>query len=175
MNDAREIADIQAITRRLLPIDPDVQVWLAEHPKHPEIGNPSDLGHFPHGLPGNLLENREVGANDLDRVRALDAGKPLLDVVLDVLREVEPDPGKLSREFGLQITYQVGFGLALGPLLKRLERHEELGVEETGCIAAVIRASVLGNHRDRFRMTVDDFTDLVDDRHTGFERDRRRH
>ena len=38
----------------------------------------------------------EIGADDLDRVGAFDAGDRLLDVVLDVLREVEDDSRQLA-------------------------------------------------------------------------------
>jgi hypothetical protein len=44
---------------------------------------------------GGLLQRLQVVAVDLDRILALDAGGGLLDVVLDVLREIEIDAGKL--------------------------------------------------------------------------------
>ncbi len=47
---------------------------------------------------GDLLVALEVGAEDLDRVLALDAGERLLDVVGDVLREVEDDAGERLAE-----------------------------------------------------------------------------
>ena len=39
-----------------------------------------------------------------------------------------------------------------GPFVERLQRHEELGIEETGGVAAIVRSAVLRHHRDDFRM-----------------------
>ena len=62
-------------------------------------------------LVGQLLELVQVGAEDLDRVVALDAGERLHDVVADVLREVPVDAGHLSRS---SLVHRLG-ELFLGP------------------------------------------------------------
>ena len=60
-------------------------------------------------------------------------------------------------------------------MVERLERHEELRVEEAGRVAAVVGAAVLRHDGDDFGVTQQDGADLVDRRHAGFERNRRRH
>ena len=54
-----------------------------------------------------LLEGAQVGAAELDGVLALHAGGRLLDVVLDVLREVEVDAGELPRSARRQLVGQL--------------------------------------------------------------------
>jgi len=46
----------------------------------------------PH-LPGKLGDGLQIGTDDLDRIDAFDARDSFLDVVLNVLGEIEDDPG----------------------------------------------------------------------------------
>ena len=61
-------------------------------------------------LVGQLFQLVEVGAEDLDRVVALDAGERLHDVVADVLREVPVDAGQLPRQLGVHLLDQLVLG-----------------------------------------------------------------
>ena len=75
----------------------------------------------------------------------------------------------------LQLVDQLFLGQARRPLVERLQRHEEFGVEEARRVAAVVRPAVLRNDRDDLGMAQQDLADLVDDRHAGFQRYGRRH
>ena len=63
--------------------------------KDAEILDAAHLPHLGQNLVGQLLELDQIGADDLDRIRALDPGKRLFHVVLNILREIEADAGKL--------------------------------------------------------------------------------
>ena len=96
------------------------------------------------------VDDLEVVAEQLDRVLALHAGHRLGDVVLQILREVEFD----ARKFRLQLRQHLVGQTFLVDLrrhsLSRLERREELGVEEAGGVGAVVRPAVLRD--DRFHL-----------------------
>ena len=77
------------------------EIRLAEHVEYAQILDPFDLPHLCLDLRGQVLQYRQIGADDLRRVGAFDAGQALLDIVLDVLREVEVDADELLGEFGL--------------------------------------------------------------------------
>ena len=104
---------------------------------------PAHLRHFAKGRARDLLQCREIGADDLHRIGAFDARQPLLDVVLDVLGEVKVDADELFAKFRLKLLNELLFGHTAWPFVKRLERHEELGVEETRCVTAIVRSAVL--------------------------------
>ena len=79
-----------------------------------------------------LLEHVEVGAEDLHRERALEAGLGLVDRVFGRLGVVEGDAGE-----GLQLLVDRGDQLRLGadraaPLRIGLQSDVEFGVEEAG-------------------------------------------
>ena len=169
LHDRVHVAHIHAVARRFFAIDPDVEIRLPQDPEDAEVGDPPDLGHLPHRLLGEAFQDREIGADDLDGVGAFDPGQPFLDVVLDVLREVESDPDEFVRELLLQFFNQLFLCPSGRPLLERLERHEELCVEEARGVAAVIRASVLGDDGDHFRVLEQHRADLIHHRHAGFQ------
>ena len=151
LDDTVDVAGVEAIPRRFLTIHRDIQVRLAENAEDPEIGDPLDPGHDGQDLCGDLLQCRQLAADDLDRVGALDARQLLFDVVLDVLREVEPDPGEFFEEYLLQLLDQPLLRHAPGPLIRRLQRREELRVVEARRIAAVVWPTVLRDDGDDFR------------------------
>src|SRR5262249_46522492 len=121
----------------------DVQIRLPEDWKNSEIGNAFDLSHLTHDLTGDAFQHAQVAPDDLDRVGSLDARKLLLDVVLDILREIEADPHKLVRKLGLQLLDEVFFGQSGWPLFERLERREQFQIVESSRVAAVIRPAML--------------------------------
>ena len=104
LNDGVDVADVQAVARRLFAIDLDVQIGLPEHPERAEIGDA--LAPAPSRRMAalrDLLQGRQIGTDDLDRIGAFDARQPFLDIVLDVLREIEVDADEFVGEFGLQV------------------------------------------------------------------------
>jgi hypothetical protein len=92
------------------------------------------------------------------------------------LREVELDSGKI----GLQLLEDLGGKVVLvaellAPLAGRLQRREELGVEQAGGVGAVIRAPMLLHHRLDLREAANDLAHAVHVTVAFLERDRRRH
>ena len=126
-------------------------------------------------LVGELLEHSRLGPIDLDRIGALDARERLLDVVLDVLREVEADARHLVGEFLLQFFRQLLLGEIGRPFIERLQRHEQLDVRERRGVAAVVGTAVLRNDGDHLRMAEQDLAHLARRLGAGIERDGRRH
>ena len=175
LHESIDIACIQPITGGLVAIDPDVEIGLAEHTENPKVSHARNVAHDFLDLICEVFELRQIGSNDLDRVCAFDPRQAFLDVVLDVLRKVHVDAGEFPRELFLEVFDQIVFGAARLPLLERLQRHEKFGVEKPGCVAAIVRAAMLRDHRDDFRVAFDDRTHPVHNRHSGFERNRRRH
>src|SRR5260370_698126 len=81
-------------------IDVNANGWLADRTEYREIG---DAGYGPHNgldLVCGLCQGLKVAAEKLDRVLALDPRNRFLNVVLDVLREVECDAGKVLDQRG---------------------------------------------------------------------------
>ena len=148
---------------------------MAEDPECAEIGNALHLRHFAQCGSREPLERCQIRADDLYGISAFDARQSFLDVVLNILREIEIDADELLVEFVLQIVDQLVLGVAARPFVKGLQRHEELGVEESRRIAAIVRPAMLGNDRHNFGMAKENFADFVDDGHAGFERYCRRH
>ncbi len=125
-----DVAGIEAIARRLFTIHRDVEIRLPEDVKDPEIGHAPDLLHFMFDLLGDPLLNCQIWTDDLDRICALDAGQRLLDVVLNVLREIKGRAGHRVGEFLLKLLGQFVLGQPCGPFVKRLERNEQFDVGE---------------------------------------------
>ena len=105
-----------------------------------------DAAHFlQHGLDGVglRLQDREVGTEDLHREGALQSRFRLVHRILGRLRVVEDDAGE-RLELPADGVDELGLGAnRAGPLRVRLQADEELVVEETGGIGAVIRPSQL--------------------------------
>ena len=109
-----------------------------------------------------LSSSFELVAEQLDGVLALDARGGLLDVVLDVLREVEFHTGKLLFQGGGELRGQLVLVDPARPGVERLQRNEEFGVEESRGIGAVVRPAVLGDDRLDFREALDHAPHAVD-------------
>ena len=94
-----DVARRQAVARRAHAIDVDADGRLAERTQHGQIGDAGHLGQHRRRCCSAVFSSVvQVVAVDLDRILALHAGGGLLDVVLDVLREIEVDAGELLRQ-----------------------------------------------------------------------------
>jgi hypothetical protein len=121
-----------------------------------------------------LLLNGQIAAEDFHRVGALHARQRLLEVVLDVLREVVGRARHLVLEFLVELLDQLFLGVARRPLIERLERREHLDIGERRCIAAVVGPAVLGDRGDDLRMAEQDFAQLLGRRRPRHQPGRRR-
>ena len=90
-----DIARGQAIARGLGAVDVDLDGGLAERGEHRKIGDALHRRQHRLDLVGGVGQRLQIVAVQLDRVLALHAGDGLRDVVLQILREVELDAGKL--------------------------------------------------------------------------------
>src|SRR5579871_1055670 len=84
-----DIARGKSIAGRAGAIDADLDRGLAEGIQYGQIGDARYCGQHRLDLIAIALQRRQVVAVELDRILALDPGGRLLDVVLDVLREIE--------------------------------------------------------------------------------------
>ena len=109
LNDGVDVTGIEAITRRFLAIDLNIQVRLPLDVKNAQISNAPHLLHLVLDLKGKPLQDLLVVTEDFHRIGAFDAGKRLLDVVLDVLREIKHHPGQFLAKFLLQSLIKSSF------------------------------------------------------------------
>ena len=156
LDDGVDVAGIEAVARRLGAVDRDVEIRLPQHAEDAEIGHAADLLHLVQDLIGELFQDLEVGADDLDRVGAFDAGDRFLDVVLDILREIEVDAGERRLELGVELGGQVVLGQTPRPFGIGLQRREQLDVGEGRGVAAVVGPAVLRHDRDDLGMAEQD-------------------
>src|SRR5262249_25117775 len=156
-------------------IDLDVQVGLTEDAEDAKVGHSLDLSHLREDLVGQPFEGGKVTSDDFDGVGPLYSGEPLLDVVLDVLREIEVDTCELPGELRLQLIDQLLLGEACWPFVERLQGCKEFGIVETRRIAAVVWAAMLRDDGDDFGVAEQHLAHLGDVLHAGFQRDGWRH
>src|SRR5581483_11423817 len=168
------VVDGDAVARRPGAVDLDHEVGLAEQVEGAGVGDARHLGDFGGDLLRQALELVEVGAENLDRVLAFHPRYGFLDIVLDVLREVEVDADELAFQLRGQFLHQPLLGPARRPLIRWLERHEELGDEGAVRIGGVVAAALFGNDGADRRIAQDDLADLIDGGLPGLERDGRR-
>ena len=148
LNHGIHVARREAIARGAHAVHVDANGRLAQRAQHREIRDARHLGQHRGDAIGRLLQGLQVVAVDLDGVLALDPGCGLLDVVLDVLREIEIHARETAAPARPVMSW-VSFSLSTPgrPGLEGLQRHEEFGVEETGGIGAVVGPAVLRDHR----------------------------
>src|SRR5262245_17440047 len=175
LDDARDVAGVETIARRGIAIDLDVQVGLTEDAEDAKVGHSLDLSHLREDLVGQPFEGGKVTSDDLDGVGPLHSGEPLLDVVLDILREIEVDTCELPGELRLQLIDQLLLGEASRPFVERLQGRKEFGIVETRRIAAIVWAAMLRDHGDDFRVAEQHLAHLGDVLHARFQRDGWRH
>src|SRR4029453_14833159 len=120
-----DVADRKAVARSLLAIDLDDEVGLAEQVEPARVGHTTYRRDLGLERLGQALQLGEIAAEDLHRVLALHAGHRLLDIVLDVLREIEVDPDEFTPQALAHLPDQLNLGHAALPFVARLERHKE--------------------------------------------------
>src|SRR5262249_1740663 len=145
LNRRIDVAGRQPIARGCLPIDIDAKRRLPQRREYRKVGDAADFAHRLFDLLRSLSQHNHVIADQLHRVLAFDAGYSFLDVVLDVLREVEVHARKLRLQSRVDLLDELVLGHTLAPLLGRLQRGKELGIEEARRIGAVIGSSLLGH------------------------------
>ena len=91
-----DVADREAVARRLGAVDPHHEIGLAEEVERRRIDDTRHLGELGLERFRQPLQLAEIAAEQLDRILAFDARHRLFDVVLDVLREVEIDADELA-------------------------------------------------------------------------------
>ena len=106
LHDFLDIGHVDAVARAELAVDLDFEVGLADDMEHADVFNPRHLLKILATFWPRLSKSMQIRADDLDRVGPLDAREGLFDVVADVLRKVEIDPGKLL-EFLHQLFFDI--------------------------------------------------------------------
>ena len=109
---------------------------------HVEIGDAADAHHHALDIRRPLLEHFEVRPKNLDDQFPGNAGEGLLDVVLDVLREVEFQSGDL-RHLRIHPSDQLILVVDVAPLASRLEVHVHFEIVRALGVGAVIRPAEL--------------------------------
>ena len=146
LHDGIDVPGRQAIARGADAVDVDADGRLAEGPQHRQIGDARHLGQHRGDGVGGLFQRLQIVAVHLDGILALDAGCRLFDVVLDVLREIELDARELLPQRLGHVLRELVLVDSGRPGVEGLQRHEELGIEETGGVGAVVGPAVLRDH-----------------------------
>ncbi len=175
LNGCIDVARGESITRGCLPIDVDTERRLPQRREYRKVGYTTYFAHRSFDLLCRFRQHDNVVADQLDRVLAFDAGYSLLDVILDVLREIEVDARKLCLQSFIDLFDELVLGDPLAPFLSWLEWGKKLGIEETRSIGAIVGPALLGHDRLHFGKILDRETHAVDEVIALFERDRRRH
>ena len=113
-----DVAGRQAVTRGARAIDVDLDRRLAERGEHREVGDALHGGEHRLDLVGGVGQRLQIVAVELDRVLALHAGDGLRDVVLQILREVELDAGKLVLQLRQQLRGELFLVVGAGPFAR---------------------------------------------------------
>ena len=142
-----DVAGRQPVAGGLGAVDVDLDGGLAERGEHRQIGDALHGGKHRLDLVGGIGQRLQIVAVELDRVLALHAGHRFGNVVLQVLREVELDAGKFVLQLLRELRGQLLLVVRARPLADRLQRREELGVEQPGGVGAVVGAAMLRHHR----------------------------
>src|SRR5262249_38108077 len=101
-------------------------------------------------------------------------GHRLLDVVLDVLREVEIDADELALELFAHLFDHGDLGQTLGPFFRRLQLRKQFGNEGAIGISALVTAALFGDHGAYRSIARNHTSHSRDGVRAGFERYRRR-
>jgi hypothetical protein len=95
-----------------------------EQPEDAEVRDTLDLGHLRPDLNCERFQYLKVWSDNLDRIGAFDARQCFFNVVLDILREIEPDARQFLAELLLQLFRERLFGDVGGPFVERFQRRE---------------------------------------------------
>ena len=173
-NGGVDVARREAVARGTGAVDVDLDRRLAERGENCEVGDARNGRQHRLDLGGGVRERLQVVAIELDRILAFHAGHRLGDIVLEVLREIELDAGKLRCELGDDFGGELVLVETGAPLVHRFQGRKEFGVEKTGGVGAVVGPAVLRHDRLHFGKFTNDIADAVDITVAFIERDRGR-
>ncbi len=142
-----------------------IQIGLAGHLKHAQVGNASHAAHHAGDLARQIFQRVQIAAVDLGCQLAFHAAHRLLHVVFNGLREAPDHAGKLLIERVLHGGDQVVFVLVEDwpPLFLRLQAHEVFGIEESGMVGSVVGAARLAGAFGGFRKRAQKDAGLIGD------------
>src|SRR5262249_37317096 len=148
LNRAVDIARRQTVSGAADAIDLDCYRRLAKRIQHRQVGYSCYGTEDLFDLGGGFFERRKFIAEQLDRVLAFDTGRGFLDVILDILREVELDAGKLRLKRGTELLRQYLLIDAGGPAVGWCQRCKKLSIEKARRVCAIVRPAILRHDRD---------------------------
>src|ERR1700730_10848913 len=130
-------------SRRSCPVDIDADGRLPEGIEDRQVRDTRHRLQYVADLLRGTFENLELVAVKLHGVLALHPGSRLLDVVLDVLREVEIDTGKFLPQCRRQLRGEFVLVDPGRPTVSGFQRYKKLRVEESRGVGAVVRTAML--------------------------------
>ncbi len=144
--------------RGRLTIDVDPDGRLSERIGDADNGDAANPPHLILIAAEEAGENAEIGSEQLERIRALHAGRGFVDIVLAAGRIRTPRRGSMRLQPILQFGRQLTFGQAEGPFFgPRLKGRVERRVEEAaGRIGAVIGTALCRDDPFDFGIFADD-------------------
>ena len=145
------VSHVELKPRGLLAVHLYVQIGLPEQAEDSQVFDAGNGVHDLHNFVRFVLQRSQVVAINLGRKLPLDAAHRFLHVVGDGLREI-PDRSRDLFHFPVHGGDQLFLVLVKyrTPLFFRLQVHAEFGVEETGGVRPVVRASYLAGDDDSF-------------------------
>ncbi len=159
---AFDVGDVEAVTLRSDTVHCQIEGGLAQFLEDADVGHALHLLQLRLHFLGLGLQRGQIVAEDLHRVLALDAGQGLVDVVLDVLREVDVDAGNAVEVFLQAIDHVLAVD-GVAELRRRLEVDPVFLVVDASGVGAVVGAADLPRHRAHLRLTGDLLANFIGD------------
>ncbi len=154
------VLNVDSIAGGCVAIHRELQLRLTDEMIIVEVCHPANSAQDGCDLFGLGFQHKKIRAIELNGELTFDAGKRLIDVVLDRLREVCRDAANAREpivhgfsEFLLILDF---------PFVAGLESDEKLGVVRTVRVCPIIRRSQLGYHDSGFGKSQQTLADLVD-------------
>ena len=155
------IRHIDAETRRRLAVNSDVEIGLARIALESQILDPGNLGHHLLDLFALFLEDVQVRPVKLGSESAFRAGKRLIHVVFNGLREIPEGPG-IFLELAIHRGDQLLFILMKDgpPLVLGLQVDEIFRVAESSGVGSIVGSPGLRDDRGDFGERGEDIAGL---------------
>src|SRR5262249_36180468 len=129
----------ERVTRSGFAVDVDAERRLTQRSEHRKICHTADFAHRGFDLLRSFRQHDDVVADELDRVLAFDPGYSLLDIVLDVLREVKVEARKFCRQV---IGSRRALALTTNP--GRFLSTVQVGITLVGVLSGAFSGATLG-------------------------------